>query len=82
MTEEEIRNTVLQALAKIAPEADLTGLGPHENLREVLDVDSFDFLQFIVGLHESTGVEIPESDYPHFANLAGTIQYLAAKHSG
>src|SRR3712207_8954836 len=35
----------------------------HENVRETLDIDSFDHLNFLIGLHEALGVEIPEGDY-------------------
>ena len=78
MTEPEIKDAVFKVLAKIAPEADLRKLGPDENLRETLDIDSFDYLQFMIGLHESLQIEIPESDYPQLATLAGILRYLAA----
>ena len=79
MTEPEIKESVFQVLGKIAPEADLHKVGPDENLREALDIDSFDFLQFIIRLHESLGIEIPESDYPQLTTLAGILRYLAIK---
>lgn len=79
MTESEIKEAVFKVLGKIAPEADLHNLSPDENLREVLDIDSFDFLQFIIRLHESFGIEIPESDYPQLTTLAGILHYLAVK---
>ena len=79
MTEPEIKEAVFKVLGKIAPEADLHKVGPEENLREALDIDSFDFLQFIIRLHESLGIEIPESDYPQLATLAGILRYFAVK---
>lgn len=79
MNEPEVKQTVFQILGKIAPEADLQKLRPDENLREALDIDSFDFLQFIIRLHESLAIEIPESDYPQLGTLAGIVHYLAAK---
>ena len=79
MTETEIKETVFKAVGTIAPEADLNKLGPAENLREVLDIDSFDFLKLIIRLHESLGIEIPESDYPQLITLAGIWRYLAGK---
>ena len=81
MTEAEIRNAVLKLLRRIAPEADLQSLNPTQDLRQALDIDSFDYLQLMIGLHESLAVEIPESDYPQLATLAGIIQYLATKHT-
>ncbi|MBI2819376.1 MAG: acyl carrier protein [Acidobacteria bacterium] len=79
MTESEIRETVFKVLGKIAPEADLHTLDPNQNLREALDIDSFDYLQFMIALHENLAVDIPESDYPQLATLAGILRYLSAK---
>ncbi len=77
-TAEDIRAAVLAALGGIAPEADLTHLDPGENLREQLDLDSMDFLNFVIAVHKRLGVEIPESDYPKLATLDGAMSYLAA----
>lgn len=38
-----------------------------------------DFLEFVIELHESLGVEIPESDYAQIETLDGTVPYLAAR---
>jgi acyl carrier protein len=50
-------------LKKIAPETEPSELKPDENIRETLNIDSFDALQFIVALDEKLGIEIPEQDY-------------------
>ncbi len=78
MTREEIRATALRVLGEIAPEADLASLAPDIGLRDQLDLDSMDILNFVVGLHAALGVEIPESDYPKLATLDGCVDYLAA----
>jgi acyl carrier protein len=44
MNPNDIRQQILQILHRFAPEADLDRLQPNENLRETLDIDSFDFL--------------------------------------
>lgn len=74
-----LRDLVLEALAAIAPEADLARLDPREDLRDALEIDSMDLLHFAVGLHERTGIEIPEVDYPKIATLDGCIAYLAQR---
>ena len=79
MTEAEVRDAVLKVLRKIAPEADLQALDPIQDLRAALDIDSFDYLQLMIGLHQSLGVNIPESDYPQLSTLAGIIQYLLTR---
>jgi acyl carrier protein len=76
---EEIRSLVLEALAAVAPEADLAHLDPREDLREQLEIDSMDLLNLVIGVHERTGVEIPEADYPKLATLDSAVAYLAAR---
>ena len=59
------------------PEADLTQLNPTRRLRDQLDIDSMDLLNFVIGLHKELHVEIPEADYPKLATLQGCVDYLA-----
>ena len=82
MTESEIQTAIFDGLRKIAPETDPRQLRPAENLREALDIDSFDFLNFLIGLHQRLGVEIPEADYGRLTTLAALIQYLSPKLTG
>ena len=78
-TTEEIRAILLSVLGGIAPEADPATLDPGESLRDQLDLDSMDFLNFVIGVHERTGIEIPEADYPRLASLDGAVAYLRGK---
>jgi acyl carrier protein len=77
-TQQSMRNVVLQALARIAPEADLTSLDATGDIREQLDLDSVDFLNFVVALDNQLGVEVPEADYAKLRTLDGCLNYLAA----
>ena len=79
MTESEIRQTVLQALSNIAPEVDFQSLDPAKNLRDQIDIDSVDFLNFVIGLHKELGVDIPDADVAKLATLNGCVTYLSAK---
>jgi acyl carrier protein len=79
MTEAQITETIFKVLGQIAPEADLSALAPDENVREALDIDSFDHLNFLIGLHEALGVEIPEGDYGQLTTLADIVRYLAVR---
>ncbi|HEX8966657.1 MAG TPA: acyl carrier protein [Chloroflexota bacterium] len=72
------RAVVLRALRQIAPEADLAALDANQDLREQLDIDSVDFLNFVVALHRELGVDIPEADYAKVRTLDGCIRYLSA----
>lgn len=77
MNEDEIRRSVLRALAEVAPEAEGAAIDPQESLQEQLDLDSLDFLNFVIALSDATGMEIPERDYPKVASLSGCLTYLA-----
>ena len=79
MTRKELEVAVKRVLASIAPEADLEALDPAADLRESLDLDSMDFLNFLVGLREETGIEVPDADVPRVATLASCLDYLAAR---
>lgn len=79
MTETEIKAAILDGLAKIAPESDPAELSPDENVRRALDIDSYDFLNFLIGLHEKLGVDIPEADYGKLNTLAEMTTYLASR---
>ncbi len=77
MNATDIHALAASVLAGIAPEADLASVGEHEDLREALDLDSMDFLNFIIGLSQGSGVNIPESDYPRLFTLKGLVAYLS-----
>ena len=81
MTKDEIRATVLHHLSNLAPEADHTQLKPDANIRDELDIDSMDFLNFAIAVHEALHVEIPEADYPELATVNGCVEYVAARRS-
>ncbi len=76
MTASEIKSVIRDILGGIAPEADLDAVAGDEDLREALDLNSMDFLNFVVALHERTGAEIPEADYPRLRTLDSAIAYF------
>lgn len=79
MNEDEVRRAVLAALAGVAPEADVCAVAPDADLRRELDLDSMDFLRFVVALHETFRVDVPESDYRRVATLRGCVEYVARR---
>jgi acyl carrier protein len=78
MNEQDVRRIAAEVLAGIAPEADLTAAGDDEDLREALDLDSMDFLNFVIGLGQRSGVKIPEADTPRLRTMRGLVAYLCA----
>ena len=81
MTRAGLRTTVLRTLGDIAPETDLETVKPDVPLRDQLDLDSMDMLNFVVALHDATGVDIPEADYPQLATLDACVDYLDARRT-
>ena len=79
MTDPDIRAAIVEELGNIAPEADLAAIDPAADLREALDIDSMDFLNFVIALHRRLAVDIPEIDYPKLVTLDGAMAYLRAK---
>jgi acyl carrier protein len=74
-----LREAIQNAIGRVAPEADVDGLLPGVELRDQLDIDSFDFLNIVIALHESLGIEIPEADYGRLSTIDGAVVYLQQK---
>lgn len=79
MTDAQRLALIRDVLAGIAPEAAESVIPGDADLRETLDLDSMDFMNFVIALHERTGIDIPETDYPALFTLDGASGYLAAK---
>ena len=77
-TRQQVHRIIVELLGQIAPEVDLETLDPQADLREALDIDSYDYLNFIVGISERLGIEVPEADYGKLDTLAGCEAYLTA----
>ena len=73
--------TVLPLLCAIAPEVAPESLVPEQPLRQLVDLDSMDWLNFLVSLHTQFGVSIPESDYAKLVTLNDVVDYLQARLS-
>lgn len=78
MTPEQARAAVAAALADIAPDVETAALRGDAPLREQAEIDSFDFLNFLLKLKDTSGVEVPETDYRAIETLNGLVTYLCA----
>ena len=81
MRKEEIRAVVLASLCTIAPEVEADELRADRPLRSQVDLDSMDWLNFLISLHKQLNVDIPEADYARLVTLDDVVSYLAAKLS-
>lgn len=73
---EQLKATALAVLRGIAPEVDPDDIAPGTPLRNQVDLDSMDWLNFLIGLHQRLGVDIPEADYAQLVTLDNVLDYL------
>ncbi|MBW6493994.1 MAG: acyl carrier protein [Burkholderiaceae bacterium] len=81
MKQQEILAGVIETIQGIAPEVEADALVAGKRLRSQVDLDSMDWLNVIIGLHERFQVEIPESDYAQLTSLDAIVSYLAARQA-
>jgi acyl carrier protein len=77
--ERQVRKIVLDIIAMVAPDADLSNVKADVALRDQLDMDSMDFLDIVMELRKRYKVEVPKEEYSRLATLKGCIEYLAPK---
>ena len=79
LTNEEVRSKVLDIIADIALDDDVSGLKDDVALREQLDLDSMDFLDIVMELKKRHKIEVPQEDYTRLASMQSCVEYLAPK---
>jgi acyl carrier protein len=81
MNQQEARDVIFQVLSEIAPEVDPSQVEDSVDLTEQLDLDSMDYLNWMLGINAETNVEIPQRDVSQFLTIDGAVAYLVS-HSG
>jgi acyl carrier protein len=76
MTRDDIREEIIDILADITPDDDLTTLDDTTSFRDQLELDSMDFLDIVMELRKRYRIQIPEEDYPELASMESTVNYL------
>lgn len=76
MNAADIKEEILDILADIAPDEDLSDLDDAVAFREQIELDSMDFLDIVMELRKRHRIQIPEEDYEHLASMASTVKYL------
>ena len=79
MTEDQVKQIVIDIIKEIAPDEDTTDIKSEVALREQMDLDSMDFLDIVMELRKQHGIEVPEEDYPKLASLDSCGEYLTPK---
>ncbi|MGJ8653679.1 MAG: acyl carrier protein [Opitutaceae bacterium] len=79
MTEDQVKQIVIDIIDEIAPDEDTSNIKPEVNLRDQMDLDSMDFLDIVMELRKQHNIEVPEEDYPQLASLDSCAAYLTPK---
>ena len=79
MSQADIKSAVVAALETVAPETDPAAIDEATSLRDALDLDSMDFLNFLVALHASLGVSVPEAEYSRMRTMRDAVAYLSER---
>ncbi len=74
--ETDIREEILSVLTTIAPEVEADDITDDALLRDQVDLDSMDWLNFLVGVHKRLNVEVAESDYASLRTLSDLVRYV------
>lgn len=76
---EALGQLVRDTLMGIAPEIDAAALDPRAALRGQVDLDSADWLEFLIRLHKATGVDIPDPVARTLTTLERVVDHLAGQ---
>jgi len=81
MTEQELKNKLLELLSRVAPEVDPATVDATEPIQQALDIDSYDYLNLLVSVRDELGVTIDEADYDKVRTLDDLVDFLLPKIS-
>lgn len=76
LTTSDAVEVIYDVLSEIAPEVDPSEIDTAVDLTDQLDLDSMDYLHWMVGINARTGIEIPDRDASHFMTIDGAARYL------
>jgi len=82
MNEDRLKQLIGEALRQVAPEVQMDQLDPAVNFRDQIDIDSVDFLSFVLALEKGVGIHIPEMDCPKLSSLNGCLSYFRGRVQG
>jgi acyl carrier protein len=79
MSDEALRREIVECLVKAAPDVDVSRLDPERSFRDQWEMDSLDFLNFVLELEKRLRLRVPEEDYPKLSCLNGCLAYLEGR---
>ena len=75
----EVREKIMDIIADVAMDDDLSTVKGSEPLRDQLDLDSMDFLDIVMELKKRHKIEVPAEEYGELATLDSCVKYLHPK---
>ena len=75
MTEQQVL-TAVKNIIHVVTDEDVSNLDLNERLRDQLDLDSMDFLDIVMVLRKTYGVQVPEEDFKQLSSLRSCVCYL------
>lgn len=79
MNRDELKQAIVETLTAIAPEVDAASLAADRPFRNQVDLDSADWLNFLIALKQRIGVEVPDAEAPRLNTLDKLVDYCAAQ---
>lgn len=79
MGDQQVRQVIIDIIATVTPDADLSNLKGDVRLRDQLDMDSMDFLDIVMELRKRYKLDVPKEDYPQLESLDSCVSYLGPK---
>lgn len=79
MTRDELRRALLECLGRIAPEVETGSLDPRQRLRDQVDLDSVDWMNFLVAVHAAINVDIPDVEAARLTTLDQLLDYCGRR---
>ncbi len=81
MSPNDIKAISLEELSNIAPELEPAAIPTDADLRDEVDLDSLDFLNWITAIHKRLFVDVPEVDYQKLSTIESAVEYVTGKLS-
>lgn len=79
MNTDDIEQLVLSAIQQVAPEIEMDDIEVDEDIRETCDLDSMDFINYLIAIKNATGVVIAEKDYGNANTFKKMVEFLSLK---
>ena len=76
MNGKDFEQIVKASLYSVAPDLESEEIDPELPFNAQFEFDSMDFLNYVIALNKTTGLTLPEKDYPRLTTLASATAYL------